>query len=607
MKLLKHEFSIDSQWDGRSLAAGLKIFEAPTGSGGTTGMKSACAAMGSLKSKLVGPALCTEGVRLTFQTASTTWLLTHDRRNDEVEFVDQTTGEKFDRRVRPEGGQESAGAHMVGLMGVPAEETARGCVTFDALWRLLHLNQVDAMTNVYGGAASNWDHKVTLEIALGLVDGAAARLKARSAQLTAELRTAQSRLKNLREKRRADGLATTLELDVRERELRSELSRLHAAGERLRTELNDVRTVAAQRQKEVVEAETREEAAIARAQTAGQALAPLSQALGAARARAEEAEKRLVEVTGCPECGQALPHRSDPDACRTCGQDAKRQDRLAQLRDGAERARHAAEAAERAMNQGKETARVAVTEQQEARRDVRHARSRIEAYRAEHESPKNAELGEIGAREREKKAELSAIDELRRELRDIEQLDQRVEQLSKAAAEAQGRWEAAEGESLLRRERVAKQLTQIFAPILMGMTDEVRSAEIDAASFTPRVNDQEVKDLVHCAGLVVLINVALHLTLFTAARTLPGVRLPAFQWFDSPLDGLGGGPEGDRNARAAMRAIAEAAAAAGEYGQIILTTPHPFPDVVAVPSIRTTVLDPHTRLYIPHLKKLTAP
>ncbi|MEU7205536.1 hypothetical protein [Streptomyces sp. NPDC045470] len=104
--------------------------------------------------------------------------------------------------------------------------------------------------------------------------------------------------------------------------------------------------------------------------------------------------------------------------------------------------------------------------------------------------------------------------------------------------------------------------------------------------------DRSMEQLARSAGLVSLAHTAYHLMCLEAARTMPLVRLPATQW----LDGLGGGPEGERLVNAALKVCA---VTAGDDAQIILTTPQVLPastaGLIVTEHESTRPLIPHAR------------
>lgn len=106
------------------------------------------------------------------------------------------------------------------------------------------------------------------------------------------------------------------------------------------------------------------------------------------------------------------------------------------------------------------------------------------------------------------------------------------------------------------------------------------------------VLDRSMEQLARSAGLVSLAHTAYHLMCLEAARTMPLVRLPATQW----LDGLGGGPEGERLVNAALKVCA---VTAGDDAQIILTTPQVLPastaGLIVTEHESTRPLIPHAR------------
>lgn len=104
--------------------------------------------------------------------------------------------------------------------------------------------------------------------------------------------------------------------------------------------------------------------------------------------------------------------------------------------------------------------------------------------------------------------------------------------------------------------------------------DKIRSAVIDPRTFAPEINNRSLKQLARSAALVSIAHTAYHLMALEAARSMPLVLLPCCQWLDAPLDGLGGGPEGERLANAVLTVCAKIA---GTDAQLILTTPQALP------------------------------
>lgn len=316
-----------------------------------------------------------------------------------------------------------------------------------------------------------------------------------------------------------------------------------------------------------------------------------------ARTRLEKAEARLSGPTHCPECARQLPGRP---ACRTCGvHDPEAADRRRQRQEEAAAARRALQHAERALEEARGAEREAVQQRDAAEREAKRLHAEAEAHRATQIVTAQHALDQARARQREAELQLQAVAELRKELREVIEAERTLAHCTAQAKEAEDAWQQAEGAAAEQRSRRAKELTDIFAPMLKRMSPDVLDARIEEKDFTPVVNTKRPRHLSNHGGLRILVHLAWQLTLFTAAHTLPGFRLPAFAWLDSPLDSLGAGAAGEEQATAALRAIQEASALAGDRGQIILKTPHTLPQ--DHPGLRTHLLDTHHR-FIPHLR-----
>ncbi|MFD5123630.1 hypothetical protein [Streptomyces sp. NPDC058385] len=602
LKILKHEFKVGGVWEGRGTTATLMQFKGPTGVGGTTGCKTALAAMGSTAAKLVGEAdEDVEAVRLTIEVATGRWHLTHDRFTGDTEFVNEATGEAVTHPAKPDSGQQSSGAFFLSLVGLPVVETDRGAVTLDAVLRCLCLSQQRASTAQVGGAIGGQNHETTWEIAAGLLDEKALRLKAKARHTASTARKERKRLEELQDKRRAHGLATATDLERREARHRDDEARavtdveaatiaLDEAG-RLHTKHKNAAD-AAQEALTTTERETRQ---------AARALRARYEERGAARERHQQAQDKLAYRTHCPECNQQLtPPVGSQQLCHLCKEpDSDRQARLARLQQEAHDAKLAEQRADQAVRDGEAAEHAATARQDGAKEEARRLQRTADTFQLNHVATAQAARDQAQARRREARIQLDAVNELRKELHEVKEREQSVARSDAAAQDAERVWKAAETAADERRSWLAKELTGIFAPLLTGMTGEVSDAYIESKMFTPMVNGRQPKDLYHYAGLFNLIQLAWHLTLFTAARTVDGFNLPAFLWLDSPLDGLGAGEDGERHATAALRAIVEVSAAAGDEGQIIFTTPQTLP--TSHGGVRTTILD-STNRYIPHLQ-----
>ncbi|MFJ8745822.1 hypothetical protein ACIRL2_41500 [Embleya sp. NPDC127516] len=199
---------------------------------------------------------------------------------------------------------------------------------------------------------------------------------------------------------------------------------------------------------------------------------------------------------------------------------------------------------------------------------------------------------------------MAGVLDQRRELVEIDQLTRELATLAEAATRAGTAWGAAEHAAQQKYKRRVEELSTILERTLKMMSSDVTSAWFDPATLTPRVNGKTLRQLRKCGGLVTLAIYATHLPLFTAARTLPGARMPAFLWADSPFDGLGAGPSGRRDLQAAIQATADAIADTDGDAQIILTTPHPLN--TPIPGARSTKLT-HRHRFVPHASLRQSP
>lgn len=600
LKILRLDFKAEGEWDGRALNAPLLHFNAPHGSGGSTALLSACLAAGSPTAKLVGEAARQlQAVRLTVQVASGRWLLTRDLTRDlarqEVEFVCEATGEVKPLPVKSQGGLQSAGAFFVDLLGLPVVETERGTVTADALLRLLTLPQDRTVTAQVGGAVGSQDCAATWELAAGLLDGPALRERNRYRATAADRTKAERKLTQLRDARREHGQASAQELDDRERRHRTESDQALAAIKDATTGVEEATRLHHKRQQAADQAQQTYREARDAAQQAAGALGPRYEQLGVARTRLEEAEARLGGPTHCPECTRRLPDRP---ACRTCGvlDDRDAANRRLQRQEEATAARRALQRAEKALEEARGAERQAIQRQNAAEREAKRLYGEAEAHRATQIATAQHTLEQARARQREAQLQLQAAAELRKELREVIEAERALAHHTAQAKEAEYAWQQAESAAAEQRTRRAKELTEIFAPMLKRMSPDVLDARIEEKDFTPLVNTKHPRNLSVHGGLRILVHLAWQLTLFTAAHTLPGFRLPAIAWLDSPLDSLGAAEE---EQAAALRAIQEASALAGDRGQIILKTPHSLPQ--NHPGLRTQNLDTHHR-FIPHLQ-----
>ncbi|MFD7431218.1 hypothetical protein ACFV6Z_29830 [Streptomyces sp. NPDC059818] len=602
LKILKHDFKVGGVWEGQRTAATLMHFHGPAGAGGTTGFESAHMAMGSTSAKLVGEADDdVEAVRLAIEVATGRWHLTHDRFTGDTEFVNEATGEATTHPVKPDSGQQSAGAFTLGLMGLPVVETDRGAVTLDAVLQCLCLSQRCASTAQVGGAIGGQNHESTWEIAAGLLDEKALRLRAKSRHTASKARKERKQLEELQDKRRANGLVTAADLDRREARHRADETGALADLESATTALDDAERLHTKHKNAATTGQEALAAAEHGARQAAHALRLRCEERGAARERHQQAQDKLADRTYCPDCTQQLvPPAGDQTRCPLCKEhDAEQPTRGAQRQQEVRDAERAEQRAEQAVRDAEGGETVALARRDDAAAEARRLQRAADTFQLNHVATAQAARDQARARQREARIQLDAVNELRKELHEVKDREARVARWDAAAQDAERAWKNAETAADERRSWLAKELTGIFAPLLTEMTTEVRDAYIESKAFTPMVNGRPPKNLRHHAGLFNLIQLAWHLTLFTAARTVDGFNLPAFLWLDSPLDGLGGGERGERHAAAALRAIVKVSAAAGDEGQIILTTPQALP--TSHNGVRTTLLDDTDR-YIPHLQ-----
>ncbi|MET9183002.1 hypothetical protein ABZX88_33065 [Kitasatospora aureofaciens] len=589
-RMVRQEFLIDGVWDGRSHDAVLRQFRASIGAGCSTAAESAFAALGATGPVLTGVIVDqVQAIRDTVEVDSGTWTVTLDLAGKEVEFLNTATGEVRVLPVKPEGGEQSAGSFMLELMGIPSVETSRGRVTIDSVMALLYLQQAYAGVRAFGGANAQ-DLAVTIEVVFGLLDEKAAKLKAQAAAAGRRATRAASELRKATEQRLSYGLPTAADLDAQA-----------AEGQRLRGELERHRPVLTGREQEAGRARTVMVEAAAASDRAQQAMGPLYEKRGLARQALQRAQERLRPVTHCLECEQKLQGRSGPGpVCPMCGQpDAGRDARMARLTKELETAEKAAAATDEALKAASVAVEKAVGARRQAEEETRRATGRAEAYRVAEIAPRETALAQAGAAEREARARWAATRERRKELARIQELEREAGQAREEAQQAQDAWAAAEGDAQERRARMAADLSLLFAEKLMAMApDRVRSASLDPKTFNPRVNGRPLRQLARSAGLISIANTALHLTLLEAAATMPDVLLPAFQWADAPLDGIGGGLQGERLVAAALQVLADTTRAGV---QIILSTPQ---DLAAVPGTVTTDLDSDNR-FIPHARPET--
>ncbi|MFJ9776177.1 hypothetical protein ACIRVF_33930 [Kitasatospora sp. NPDC101157] len=600
-RMVRQEFLIDGVWDGRSHDAVLRQFRAGIGAGCSTAAESAFAALGATGPVLTGVIVDqVKAIRDTVEVDSGTWTVTLDLAGKEVEFLNTATGEVRILPVKPEGGEQSAGSFTLELMGIPSVETPRGRVTIDSVMALLYLQQAYAGLRAFGGANAQ-DLAVTIEVVFGLLDEKAAKLKAQAAAAGRRATRAASELRKANEQRLSYGLPTAADLDTQAAAAAKTADTAAAEGQRLRGELEQHRGVLTGRVQEAGRAQTGMVEAAAACDRTQQALGPLYEKRGLARQTLQRAQERLRPITHCPECEQKLQGRNGPGpVCPLCGQpDAGRDARMARLAKELEAAEKAAAATDESLKAGSVAVERAVAARRQAEEEARRAAGRAEAYRVAEIAPRETALAQAGAAEREARARWAAARERRKELARIQELEREAGQAKEEAQQAQDAWAAAEGDAQERRAKMAADLSLLFAEKLMAMApDKVRSASLDPKTFNPRVNGRPLRRLARSAGLISIANTALHLTLLEAAATMPDVLLPAFQWVDAPLDGIGGGPQGERLVAAALQVLADTTRPGA---QVILSTPQ---DLVAVPGTVTTDLDSDNR-FIPHARPET--
>ncbi|MBD0692487.1 hypothetical protein [Streptomyces sp. CBMA123] len=602
-RITRQEFQIDGAWDGRSHDAFLRQFKAGIGAGCSTAAEAAFAALGASSPVLTGVIVDqVEAIRDTVEVDSGTWTVTLDLARQEVTFLNTGTGEIEVLPVKSNGGQRSAGSFALELMGIPAVETSRGCVTIDSVMALLYLRQAYAGVRAFGGATAQ-DMAVTIEVVFGLLDEKAARLKAEASSAGRRATRAATDLRKAEEQRLAYGLPTAADLDTAAATLAKRADAAAADAQRLAGELDPHRAALTGREQTAARARQRMSQCATDADRAQKALGPLHEARGLARQTLQRAQERCQPITQCPECEQSLDQRTGPgEACPLCRQPdpgrAARLERRVRERESAQKAAHGADDALQAGNTAVEKA---VAVRRKAEEDVSNTAGQAEAYRLAEVAPREAALAQAIAAEREAKAEYAAVLERRKELARIVELQRAADQAAKHADDARAAWAEAEGDAQERRKRTAADLSLIFAEKMMQMApDKVRSASLDPKTFTPRVNGRSLRHVALSAGLISIANLALHLTLLEAASTMPDVLLPAMQWLDAPIDGVGGGPEGERLASAVLQVTAETAATHGAGGaQVILTTPQDLP--VDVPGAEITELNSENR-FIPHTR-----
>ncbi|MFE1452721.1 coiled-coil domain-containing protein [Streptomyces olivaceoviridis] len=596
---LKEQFLIDGEWGGIDLDASMRHLQAGIGSGGSTISEAAFAALGAT-SVVLTPVIVEqcEAIQVEFETDEGVWTATLDLAAQQVTFLNKSTGEVEELPVRPEAGERAAGSFSLERMGIPAMETPRGNVTIDTVLVLVYLQQHHAGRDTFG-SVSVADMNLTLEVCFGVLSEKAARLKAQSRAARSRATRDTTAVRKAVEQRQKYGLPTSFDLDM-EQERYTKVVDEHAAELlRLARELEQHHGVLTGRDAEAARGLQAVSNAATAADRAHQELASMYERRGLSRQRLAAAEEATRPRTHCPECAQSLEARSGQGpACPVCrqpdpGLPARQEQRAQEL----VRAREAALAADSQLIDAQRIAQKAVDARREAEQDAQRLAGRATAYRAQEIAPREATQARARAAESEARARLEAVKERRQELVLIAELEKNAAASSRQADAAEEAWAAAEGDAQEHRQQTAKQLSQIFADIAIPMApDKIRSAVIDPRTLAPKINNRSLKQLARSAGLVSIAHTAYHLMALEAARSMPLVLLPRCQWLDAPLDGLGGGPEGERLANAVLTVCAETA---GADVQLILTTPQALP---ARPQGLHTTKHDSTKPLIPHAR-----
>ncbi|MCU8592153.1 hypothetical protein [Streptomyces sp. A13(2022)] len=602
-KRLKQEALIDGEWDGLPLDGTLRQLKAGIGACCSSLADAFWITLGAVSVKLLRDAAeQVQALRATVEFDSGVRIITHDLLEREVSFLDTATGEVETLPVVPEGGERSAGSYSVTLMGIPVVETARGSVTLDAVMTLLYLQQAHVGHAVYGGANAN-DLAVTIEVCFNLLDEEATRLKAHSTAATRRASAKATQLKKALEQRVADGLPTAIEFDTDEARLAKALDAANSEILRLNTELDTHQAILATRSSEQAQAAQRATDTGLDADRAQQALTPLYEARGQARAALERAEEDARPRIRCPECSQLLKNGTGPGpACPLCGQpDSALPERLAAKARTADAARAALAAVEDQLQTAQTHAQQAVDTRRKRSEAVHKAASRTDAYRTAQITPREQARSKAASAAAEYKAALAAVRDRRKELTRLSELERLANHAAEEAERARTAWASAEGDAQHVRQQTAKELSVIYAEKVIPMApDKIRQATIDPKTFMPKLNGRTVRQLARSAGMINIANNGLHLALLEASRTLPGLRLPSSQWLDGSLDGLGAGDEG---ALLASRTLAVITATAGADSQLLLATAHDLPQAAdavitehdshhpVIPHARTTADD----------------
>ncbi|MEV7160238.1 hypothetical protein AB0N77_37470 [Streptomyces misionensis] len=597
---LREEFLIEGEWGGLDLEGPVRHLRAGIGSGGSTVSEAAFAALGATSVGL-SPVITEqcEAIRVEFETDEGIWTATLDLAAQHVTFLNKTTGEVEEPLpVRPEAGERAAGSFSLERMGITAMETPRGNVTLDTVLVLIYEQQHHAGRNTFGSVSAA-DMNLTLEVVFGILGEEAARLKAQAKATRREATRDATALRKANEQRQKYGLPTSFELDMDQERYHKDADAHRAEARRLAEELKDHQGVLTSREAEATRGLQAVSSAAATADQAHQAVVAQYERRGLARQRLAAAEEAARPRTHCPECEQYLQSRSgEGPVCPLCRQPdaglATRQGRRAQE---LAQAKEVTAAAESELAKTQRIARQAVDARHKVEQDAQRLAGRATAYRAQEIAPREAAQARARAAESEARARLEAVKARRQELVRIAELEKKAASSSLRADGAEKAWAAAEGDAQEHRQQTAKQLSQIFADIAIPMAPhKVRSAVIDPKTLAPKINNRSLKQLARSAGLVSLAHIAYHLMALEAARSMPLVQLPRFQWLDAPLDGLGGGPEGERLANAILTVCAEIT---GPDAQLILTTPQALP---ARPQGLHTTQHDSTKPLIPHAR-----
>ncbi|MET7919199.1 hypothetical protein ABZU45_25545 [Streptomyces avermitilis] len=596
---LKEEFLIDGKWDGIDLDASMRHLQAGIGSGGSTISEAAFAALGAT-SVILTPVIAEQcdAIRVEFETEEGLWTATLELAAQQVAFLNKSTGEVEELPVRPEAGERAAGCFSLARMGIPAMETPRGNVTIDTVLVLVYLQQHHAGRDTFG-SVSVADMNLTLEVCFGVLSEETARLKAQARAARSRATRGATAVRKAVEQRQKYGLPTSFDLDMEQERYAKAVDEHAAELLRLAQEIEQHQGVLTGRDAEAARGLQAVSSAGTAADRAHQALASMYERRGLARQRLAVAEEAARPRTHCPECAQSLEARSgEGPLCPVCRQpDPGLPARQAQRAQELARAGEAALAADAELRDAQRIAHKAVDARRKTEQDAQRLAGRTAAYRAQEIAPREAARARARAAESDARARLEAVKARRQELAQIAELEKNAAASSLRADDAEKAWTAAEGDAQEHRQQTAKQLSQIFADIAIPMApDKIRNAVIDPKTLAPKINNRSLKQLARSAGLVSIAHTAYHLMALEAARSMPLVLLPRCQWLDAPLDGLGGGPEGERLANAVLTVCAEIT---GADAQLILTTPQALP---ARPQGLHATKHDSTKPLIPHAR-----